>query len=271
MTACVFLALTLSGSAQLKDREAQREILETSVGFPFRVTRESRSTIGPITWFVFARLSQVHYSRENLERIWRYFCNKYWDTSQKLDLRIYVERTSRVSTEGDAKAQSEEEVLAHFLRQAEGAIAGGGDNEILIYHPDLDNLQVVERIVLKGKDPLDPYAYIGDADAEFVSAAAKGDKKKFESLLAQGVNINARNRFKDTALTKASSSGYLDLVEVLLAKGADVNVKDENGWTPLICAASQGHNEIVKVLLGKGADLTGWVCPRSRNQSMTVK
>jgi ankyrin repeat protein len=255
ITACGFLALTLSGSGQLQDREEPREIRDASVGFPFRVTQESRSTIGPATWFVFARLSERHYSRENLERIWRYFCNKYQDKSQKLDLRIYVDRTSHApsATQSSVGEKSQQDFVANFLRQGDGALAGGGENEILIYHPDLDRLQELERIVLKGKDPFNPYAYTGGRDVDFVAAAARGDKEKFESLLIEGVNINARNRFQDTALTEASTSGYLDLVELLLAKGADVNAKNENGWTPLICAASQGQNEIVKLLLEKGA------------------
>jgi hypothetical protein len=249
--------LALSGSGKLQDRGAHREIHDPSVGFSFQIIDESRSTIGPPTWFVLARLSKRHYSRENLERIWRYFCNKYQDKSQKLDLRIYVDRTSHAPSvaQRSVEEKSQAGFVANFLRQGDGALAGGGENEILIYYPDIDKLQEHERIILKGKDPFIPYEYTGGRDVDFVAAAARGDKKKFDSLLIQGVNINARNRFQDTALTEASTSGYLDLVEVLLEKGAEVNAKNANGWTPLICAASQGHDEIVRLLLEKGADL----------------
>jgi ankyrin repeat protein len=252
------LVIVLWTVGGLQHREAAQIIRDPSVGFPFQIEREMKSTLGPPTWFVFARMSRDHYSRESVERIWRYFCSKYPDQSQKLDLRIFVDRKPLLNAESDeaqSTPESQGSPAASFVRQGEGALAGGGDNEFLLYHPDPNNLQIFERIVLKGKDPFNPYAYTGDRDADFVAAAAKGDRTKFQSLLTDGANINARNKFQDTALTEASTSGYLDLVKVLLARGADVNAKNENGWTPLICAASQGNIEIVKLLLENGADL----------------
>lgn len=252
------LILGFSAPGGLQHWQRSSEILDPSVAFPFKIVRETHSTIGPSTWFVSLRLSDEYYSVDNLKRVWHYFCDKYSDKSQKLDLRIYVDRThNRPESNQEYDWDSPQQGLgfaANLLRQGDGALAGRGENEILIYRPDLDKPKEIKRLVLRGRDPLDPYAYTGNRDSDFIAAAAKGDKTRFESLLADGVNINARDKFRGTALIEASTSGFLEMVKVLINKGADVDAKNEGGWTALICAASKGHNEIVMFLLEKGAD-----------------
>jgi hypothetical protein len=45
------------------------------------------------------------------------------------------------------------ECEASLLRMGKGAIAYGGDNELMIYIPHLDEPEKKERIVLAGEDP----------------------------------------------------------------------------------------------------------------------
>jgi len=42
---------------------------------------------------------------------------------------------------------------ASFLRMGKGALAHGGDNELMIYCPDLNERHKTVRIVLAGEDP----------------------------------------------------------------------------------------------------------------------
>jgi ankyrin repeat protein len=237
------------------------EIIEPSVGFPFKIISDKPATIGPRARFVFVSLSEDYYSRESLERISHYFCTKYSDKDLKLDVRIHVDRRTNSSEQPDKNDaapgtfESNRGFDANFLRQGDGALAGGGDNEVLIYVPDLDRPAETKRIVLKGKDPFAAFFYTGNPDSDFVAAAAKGDRTKFEFLLAQGVDINARDKYQNTALIEASILGDMKWVETLLKKGAKVDSKNEGGWTALICAASKGNNDIVELLLKKGADL----------------
>jgi len=88
-----------------------------------------------------------------------------------------------------------------------------------------------------------------------VRAAALGDMKEVKSLLADGVDCNARNYACRTALTKASSNGRYQLVEFLLSEGADVNAKDDNCRTALMKAASYNRSEILDLLLSHGAEV----------------
>lgn len=88
-----------------------------------------------------------------------------------------------------------------------------------------------------------------------VRAAALGDMKEVKSLLADGVDCNARNYGCRSALMKASSNGRYQLVEFLLSEGADVNAKDDNCRTALMKASSYNRSEILDLLLSHGAQV----------------
>ena len=57
----------------------------------------------------------------------------------------------------------------------------------------------------------------------------------------------------DEALLAAAVKGDAAKVKSLLAQGADVNHKDKEGFTALIRAALSGHVEVVKILLAECA------------------
>jgi outer membrane protein assembly factor BamB len=94
-----------------------------------------------------------------------------------------------------------------------------------------------------------------DEKEELWAAARKGDAKAVESLLAKGVDVNAKTPYGATALVYAAGAGHLDAVKVLLKHKADVDAKDTFyktnalGW-----ALSKRHFEVVKALVEAGAD-----------------
>ena len=59
----------------------------------------------------------------------------------------------------------------------------------------------------------------------------------------------------DRALLKTAQAGNIEAVKQHLADGADVNAKNKYGRTPLDEAARKGHEEIVELLIAKGADV----------------
>jgi ankyrin repeat protein len=105
-----------------------------------------------------------------------------------------------------------------------------------------------------------------DSAEVFVKAAIRGDVVQIQSMLKQGVNVNATHPItKWTALIAASYYGQKKITSLLIESGADVNAKDKSGGTALIKAVMPGpyqnlqehlkdKAEIVRMLLKAGAD-----------------
>ncbi|TNN39394.1 DNA-binding protein RFXANK [Liparis tanakae] len=87
-------------------------------------------------------------------------------------------------------------------------------------------------------------------------AAAFGEKEVAEFLLEKGADPKTIARERESALTLASSGGYVDIVASLLGRDVDVDTYDWNGGTPLLYAVRGNHVKCVEALLAKGADMT---------------
>ncbi len=68
-------------------------------------------------------------------------------------------------------------------------------------------------------------------------AAVKGDVKEVERLLASGANVDARTKYEKSMspLHFASQHGHLDVVRALLKGGADIDARDGTRYVPFIC------------------------------------
>jgi hypothetical protein len=83
-----------------------------------------------------------------------------------------------------------------------------------------------------------------------ILAARRGHKDIVELLLEQeNIDINAKDNYGNTALMWAAYRGHKDIAEMLLEQeNIDINAKDNNGSTALISAAQEGHKEVVELL-----------------------
>ena len=96
--------------------------------------------------------------------------------------------------------------------------------------------------------------FADDKTEEFWSAVRKGDIEKVKTFLAEGIDVNAKNRYGATALSFAADKGNVEIGKLLIEKGADINVKDTfYNSTPLGWSIYNKHQEFVKMLLSKGA------------------
>lgn len=126
------------------------------------------------------------------------------------------------------------------------------------------------------------------AQNELIAPARAGDVGKLKILLDQGANIDATDRFTETALMNAADAGQEETLKVLLARGAKIDlvnkdnrsafffatfmghantalellragapcdVPDKNGYTPLMGAAKNGLDAVVNKLLERGANV----------------
>jgi ankyrin repeat protein len=89
----------------------------------------------------------------------------------------------------------------------------------------------------------------------FYQAALDGNIHFVRVALDKGVDVNAQDNNKRTALMLASYNGHTEIVRLLIESGADVNLIDEADRTALMFAASGPFNETVIELTKAGANL----------------
>ena len=89
----------------------------------------------------------------------------------------------------------------------------------------------------------------------FCFASANNHSDILQAFLDQGMNIDIKNKFGNTALILASDFGDRKVVELLLQKNADVNIQSNLGVSALMSAATLGNKEVVQLLLNYNADV----------------
>ena len=91
--------------------------------------------------------------------------------------------------------------------------------------------------------------------AALFNAILKGRTTVVQTLLAQGVSVNAQTVSGKTPLMAAAYKGYSDIVQVLISNGADANAKDKRGDTAIKVATRSGFTRTVDLLRHAGAQL----------------
>jgi ankyrin repeat protein len=80
------------------------------------------------------------------------------------------------------------------------------------------------------------------------------------NLIENGANLDAVNKYGDTALHISAANGYLAGIEKFLAEddpvNASIDVQNFTGFTPLISALKNGEVKAALLLIQKGADIS---------------
>lgn len=90
---------------------------------------------------------------------------------------------------------------------------------------------------------------------DLIDAAENGNLDEVRKALEKGADVNAKDKYSNTALMKAAVKGHSDIVELLIEEGADTDAKDVFDETALFNAVLKGHFHIVKLLIENGADV----------------
>ena len=93
-------------------------------------------------------------------------------------------------------------------------------------------------------------------DADWEDAIKRGDVRVIHDLLGRGADVDARDRYGQTALMLAAHAGHREVVETLIAHRANLNITAKFGLSALMLALVAGHAEIARVLAKAGADLS---------------
>ena len=95
-----------------------------------------------------------------------------------------------------------------------------------------------------------------EADKALLNQYFLSDIDKVKQYLADGANVNAKDKRNKTPLHKAAYGGHREIAELLIDKGANVNARDKNNETPLHAAAFYGRKEFAELLIDKDADVS---------------
>jgi len=102
--------------------------------------------------------------------------------------------------------------------------------------------------------------------ASLCEAAANGDIVELRLLLSSGLEVNAGDYDRRTALHLAASEGLLETIHFLIEEaGADHSPIDRWGGTPLDDAMRQGHHSAAVCLKSKGGKLGATAPSREHN------
>jgi ankyrin repeat protein len=93
-------------------------------------------------------------------------------------------------------------------------------------------------------------------DAVWEAAIRSGRIEDVRNLLGGGADVDARDRYGQTALMLAAHAGHREIVEALIARRADLNVTAKYGLNALMLALVGGHSEVARILAEAGTDLS---------------
>ncbi len=86
------------------------------------------------------------------------------------------------------------------------------------------------------------------------SAVITGDYVNVANLLVEGVEVNQRDRYGQTALMLAARHGWVEVVRLLLEYNAGLDVTAKYGLSALMLAVVNHHLDVAKELIDAGAN-----------------
>ena len=87
-------------------------------------------------------------------------------------------------------------------------------------------------------------------------AIKRGDLPSILALLEQGADVNARDRYGQTALMLAAHTGYGEVVEALIVHQAKLDITAKFGLSALMLAVIAGQVDIARLLVKAAANLS---------------
>lgn len=88
------------------------------------------------------------------------------------------------------------------------------------------------------------------------TAVEQGNSAAITKLLAEGADINARDKGKRTPILVAAQQKHYDIIQQLADAGADINAQDNKSFNPFIHGCIHNDLTLVKLMVKLGTDVT---------------
>lgn len=92
-------------------------------------------------------------------------------------------------------------------------------------------------------------------NAQLFEAAAAGNQELAARLVADGCDVNARDKGMRTPILVAAQNKHYALVEWFAQNGADINAQDNKCFNPFIQGCIGGDVKLVELMVRLGTDL----------------
>jgi ankyrin repeat protein len=92
-------------------------------------------------------------------------------------------------------------------------------------------------------------------NSEWERAARTGDAVSLAAHLSEGADVDALDRFGQSALMLAARHGHLEAVRTLVRAGADLDITGKYGLSATMLAVVNQHESVARELADAGADL----------------
>lgn len=93
-------------------------------------------------------------------------------------------------------------------------------------------------------------------NAAWEDAVKRGDVRAVLDLLGRGAEVDARDRYGQTALMLAAHAGHGEVVAALVAHRANLDITAKFGLSALMLAVVAGHADVARLLAAAGADIS---------------
>jgi hypothetical protein len=150
----------------MKSQQSKEEAIQRELGFPFEVFKEARiDGLRPMQQAVVI-LHKEHYSKDNLDSLFRWYLEKYPNKEKVLRVHVYTDvHTLKADDREDVDRRypdpspplALDSRLAPYdavlYRESRGEGIGKGECTWYVYSPNLDNPNEKKTVVLRGTDP----------------------------------------------------------------------------------------------------------------------
>ncbi len=145
------------------------------------------------------------------------------------------------------------EIIKSVMNISHNTSCWGNDHKTFLMEAITNKNESVILFLLAGG--VDVNARNDSRDTALHLAAKMNEGKVAQLLIDNKADVNAKDMFDSTPLHTASSNNSYAVTQILIDNGADVNARNCSGFTPLQNAAGGDSYNIAQILINNGADV----------------